>query len=85
MTFEELCALEPRLRELYQRAKAVRDDRRKPSFCANSIWYRELKPELCRLVGWEASNPALRTSEAYDLGYETIYEVLPPCRNCLCF
>lgn len=84
MTFEELCQIEPRLLALYRRAQAVKDDKRKPSFCANRVWYTEFKPELCRLVGWEAENPALRTEEAYDLAYDTIYDVLPPCRNCWC-
>jgi hypothetical protein len=84
MTFEELCELEPGLLTLYRRAKGVKDDRRKRSFCANAVWYGRFKPVLCRLVGWEARNPTLRTSEAYDLAYDTIYAALPDCRNCFC-
>lgn len=42
------------------------------------------KPRLFALVDWECSNPAIRTQEAWDLAYETIYEALPPCRDCLC-
>jgi hypothetical protein len=31
-----------------------------------------------------ATDPRLRTSEAYDVAYETIYNALPDCRNCGC-
>ncbi|MGA2974706.1 MAG: hypothetical protein ABSF77_05285 [Spirochaetia bacterium] len=84
-TFNELCQKEPRLRALYYRARSIRDDKSNPSFCANNFWVNELKPVLLGLVGWEAENPELRTSEAYELSYEVIYEALPDCRNCLCF
>jgi len=86
LTFEKLCELEPGLLELYRQACAVKDDRRKRSFCANAIWYREFKPVLVQLVGWTArkQDPVLRTSEAYRLAYDTIYHALPDCRNCWC-
>ncbi len=83
--FGLLCEKEPRLRGLYAQARAIRDDRHTPSFCANNVWVNALKPQLLELVGWEARNPDLRTSEAYDLAYEMVYEALPDCRNCLCY
>jgi hypothetical protein len=92
-TFAKLVAQEPRLRTLLQRAQAVKDDRRKPAFCANAVWYgygpyhgRGLKEQLCWLVGWgrKDGHPILATEEAYDVAYETIYLALPNCRECLC-
>jgi hypothetical protein len=56
-----------------------------PSFCANDIWYDEIKPVLVKLVGWSARNPALRTTEAYDVAYQYLYNLLPDCRDCGCF
>jgi len=40
--------LEPRLLRLYREIRAVKDDKRKPVFCANMRWYRamrSLKPQ----------------------------------------
>ena len=37
--FDELCEIEPRLRALYERAKGIKDDKRRPSFCANDVWF----------------------------------------------
>ena len=90
LTFENLCAIEPRLRELERRVKAVRDDGT-ASFCANDAWYglrswhrRGLRNKMAALVGWGASNPCLRSSEAYDIAHRTLYEALPDCRSCQC-
>ena len=82
--FDALCEKEPRLRALYLRAKAVRDDGKAKSFCANNLWVNELKPVLLDLVGWDVHSPELRTPEVYDLAYDTIYEALPNCRRCMC-
>ncbi|HKD45169.1 MAG TPA: hypothetical protein VKD24_05885 [Candidatus Angelobacter sp.] len=87
LTFDDLCALEPELAALAERARSYRDGPKQSSFCANQVWYyRGLKAKLCSLVGWFARNPDLRlhTGEAYDLAYQTIYYLLPDCRNCGC-
>ena|SRR5215472_2003812 len=84
--FEKLCAIEPCLAALLERARAVKDDTAKPSFCANRIWYGELKPELTRLVGRRRKDhPVLGTPRAYDLSYQIIYDALPACRDCACW
>ncbi len=84
MTFEELCKLEPALRRLAQDARSERDSRKKPSYCANDVWYCDLKPRLVMLVGWSSRHPAsvMHTDEAYDVAYDAIYHLLPNCRNC---
>ncbi|MDP9472214.1 MAG: hypothetical protein M3Q71_16370 [Chloroflexota bacterium] len=88
-TWDDLAAREPRLADLRIAAERIRDvDAR---FCANAAWYGYagqlgLKPRLLRLVGWGAQNqdPVLRSSDAYDVAYQTLYALLPDCRGCGC-
>ena len=90
-TFRALAKLEPRLCDLLAEARSYHNNR-DPVFCANAVWYGYpgfkpgLKGRLGRLVGWTAERGGeLRTSEAYDLAYRTIYRALPDCRGrCLC-
>jgi transcriptional regulator with XRE-family HTH domain len=85
-TWERLLALEPRLRVLYDQARAIHDDPQRRSFCANHIW-TEFKEPLARLVGWDVppDRPAeLRTERAYRVAHEAIYDQLPNCRWCFC-
>jgi hypothetical protein len=89
-TFADLVAVEPALGQLLATAKAYRKNV-PPKFCANAAWYgygnfwgRGLKARLSRLVGWDAAREELRTEEAYDLAYDTIYRALPNCRKCGC-
>ena len=92
ITWDELTALEPRLLALLQEAEAIKDDKRKPSFCANAHWYGYgghpgIKPRLLELVGWARpyGSAELRGTRAYDVAYETIYDALPDCRgDCSC-
>jgi hypothetical protein len=88
MTFDQLCELEPRLRQLAREAKSVRDDGTAKAFCANAAWYGYfgnpgIKPRLLLLVGFERPNgpDELRTTEAYDVAYDAIYNMLPDCRG----
>jgi hypothetical protein len=94
MDWTDLTRLEPRLIGL--RASIQRIGRQRaeaPGYCANATWYGDmpspwsLKERLCRLVGWERKNgPAqLRTPEAYDVAYDTLYAALPDCApGCRC-
>lgn len=89
--FFKLTLLEPRLLDLYAEASAVKDDKTEPSFCANEVFYgyhglRGFKRRISALVGWDAesNHPALVCSTAYDTAYQTIYEALPDCRDCIC-
>lgn len=86
VTFEQLAALEPRLAELRARARRVRDPGGRRGFCANEVWFRELKPELLHLVGWQRREEPwiLCTSQAYEAAYKVIYDELPNCRRCGC-
>jgi hypothetical protein len=87
LTFQQICELEPRVKALFGEAKAVHDDRSQKSFCANDVWFG-IRSRLVKLVGFEELNPQinpqLTSSAVYDTVLNTIYEVLPPCRNCGC-
>ena len=93
MTFEDLVSLEPRLGDLLGRATAVEDDLENSWFCANSVFVgmREqpsFARELRGLVGfYAAADPrsVLRSREAYDVAYKTVYYALPECRDCACW
>ncbi len=85
--WRELVAAEPRLAALLARAQRV--DGSDPHFCTNAVWYgyeghEGIKPSLRRLVGWAADRVELRTEAAYDVAYQVVYGVLPPCRACAC-
>jgi hypothetical protein len=84
MTLDEMIQLEPGLQELREDVAVVEDDKTSSSFCANRLWIRRFKPRLIELVGSLAGVEELRTSEAYDVAYRELYQILPPCRNCLC-
>ena len=90
MTWRNLVTCEPELGQLLNEVRRIKDDKRKPGFCANACWYGwgeaepSLKDRKVSLVGWRARHEVLRTSAAYDLAYKTLYGALPDCRNCAC-
>jgi hypothetical protein len=84
MIWERLIELEPRVAELLEEARRVKDPGGS-SFCANQTWFDQFDKRLDKLVGWYADgDPDLQTSEAYDVAFIKIYDVLPACRNCTC-
>jgi hypothetical protein len=82
MTWNILIKREPRLLALYRKAssykKFVGSGER---WCANRVWYRDFKPELLKLVGYDAENWLLNDSESYDIAYDKIYDALPDCNH----
>jgi hypothetical protein len=88
LTFDELCYRELRLGQLRDEVIAIQDDPEQPYFCANEAWYAPDGPKrkLMRLVGplAERSDLALQSIEAYNVACDTLYDMLPPCRNCWC-
>ena len=89
-SWETLIDREPRLLDLYEEARAIRDDKHAPHFCANNVWYGRrgwpgLKERVTALVGWtRTDDPILGTPQAYDIAYHKIYGALPDCRDCSC-
>ena len=93
LTFADLCRREPALGQLEREMRAFRRTPLGDDFCANARWYgygkyrgMGYKPRLVELVGMcaRSDDPALRTSDAYDLAYRRLYDLLPDCRQCLC-
>ncbi len=93
LSWNKLVEIEPELGELLNQIRAIKDDPEKPSFCANWEWYGVIrtsdltfKETMTRLVGWKAvkQDPILRSEQAYNLAYKTLYAALPDCRNCNC-
>ena len=93
LTFADLCRIEPRLLVLAGITNTILYDSESVSFCANHLWFGcagcdrckgGLKGKLIQLVGWGAVNPDLRHQSAYDVAYDHLYCLLPPCRNCSC-
>ena len=84
ITWEELIAIEPALQEMLTEISHIEDA--SPSFCANQTWFDQYDERMGWLVGWYATkaNPRLRTSDAYDLAFEKLYNALPDCRDCNC-
>lgn len=85
LTWKELAKIEPRLGTLKHAVLGI-DSTDEPNFCANRIWYAQLKPRLKKLVGWYSTSPdsRLRTETAYALAYRHLYDLLPGCRDCSC-
>ena len=94
LTFEDLAAREPRLAELRNRTETAgrRQPRTDGGFCANAVWYGysrygrrfragSLRGEVIALIGRNSQHPdpAMHTSQAYDVAYRTFWGILPPC------
>lgn len=91
ITWELLCELEPRLLDLLDEVQSIKDDKTKPSFCANAIWYgyhghSSIRNRMHMLVGSKASggDPRLHDFRAEQVALHKLYDELPPCRNCFC-
>jgi hypothetical protein len=87
LTWEDLAQVEPRLLALLKEIAAA--GAASPRFCSVSAWHgfggrQGFKMRLWYLAGSGARNPALRSREAYDVAFETLYGALPDCRGCGC-
>jgi len=65
LIWDEICAIEPRLKALGDLAKTLERDWQYKN-------YETMKNRMYPLVGMEAQNPALRGSEAWDVAMENI-------------
>ena len=90
-SYEQLLELEPELKTLEETTAAVKD----PGgalFCANDVWF-SIKGRLAELLGvWrrprrgESVETAriLADGHGFEMVFERLYPLLPPCRNCGC-
>ncbi len=89
--FEELCGLEPALRDLEAEVRAVQDDGTGAFFCSNFTWL-PLDGRLKTLVGTDRRRyhaladepPALHEGDSYAVAYLALSRLMPPCRDCGC-
>ena len=90
-TWEELVELEPELAALERRAAEIRDTGG-AFFCANDAWF-SIKGRLAELLGvWRRPRKgesaqaarALADGGSFELVFERLYPLLPPCRDCGC-
>lgn len=72
--WNELVTLEPRLQDLFNSARALKNDgSRDYPIDHAKVWYLEFKPRVVELVGFRRKDdPVLGTSRAYDVAYELI-------------
>jgi len=75
--FQSLCDLEPRLALLAAEVKSLKPNQKN----VLRLWYGNastpgIKDALLALVGYEAANPLLRTTEAYDVAYDYLFACL---------
>jgi hypothetical protein len=82
LTYEQLTKFDPSLNILLRRA------RNHAGNCANAAWYgpEGLRAEMSRVIGHGRTHgpSELKTPQAYDVAYKTLYEALPDCKGCGC-
>ena len=82
LTYEEMAQIEPQLQFMYEHAQRVTDDGTSEFFCGNAVWFQQFKPWMHAHVGWDRKqDDALATAEAYEVAYQTLYDLIPPCRG----
>lgn len=86
ITYQQLAKLEPQLAALRQSAEALaKEESLRDVACGNRPWYqtRGLKDRLSTMVGMDARHPdpVVRSSDAYDVVYDTLYRLMPDCRH----
>lgn len=87
--YEELCELEPRVREVEAMARAIEDDGKGSFFCSNFVWL-PVQAELKLFVGVHRKEPVpeggeiLLDSRTFEVAYDVLSRLLPPCRDCGC-
>jgi hypothetical protein len=83
LSWDQLVALEPRLRAMMREARRLTD------LCSLCRWFGYhqrgggLKAEMERLVGWycDHPDPIVRSSAAYDVAFEAIYDRGVPAQH----
>jgi len=81
ITWQDMIEIEPELKRLYEKAKKENKPDLPEDYCANEIFYKQLKPEIVKLVGWGARKKELNSCRAYDKAYKKILNALPDCQH----
>jgi len=87
--YDEICRLEPRVKDVEAMARAIHDDGEASFFCSNFAWL-PVQAELKELVGvhrklpLEPGSEVLMDSRTFETAYIVLSKLLPPCRDCGC-
>ena len=76
LTFNDMVALEPHLAALKDKTFVIWLAMRFSRTELQRRWYLEVKPQMCKLVGFSAAIPALRNCESYDYAYQYLFNIL---------
>ena len=76
-------------KQIKKHTKESKNRRKDDVYCANAVWYgyygnTGYKREMCGLVGHSSKTEQLKNSNAYDVVYDYLYNLLPDCKNCNC-
>ena len=74
MTLTKILNLEPKLIDLIKEGSTILKE--KDWYKRNEFWYKKLKPEMLKLVGFMARNPKLNSTDAYDIIYRFFIDFL---------
>jgi hypothetical protein len=81
MTFDQVCEMEPRLREFYEEIPHLF-----PSLMEvenGNFWrcWSRMKAMMSELVGWSAKNGRVQSSQCYDAAYSACFDRAESCAN----
>ena len=71
--FDQIATELPMLREIETLCRLFRQNQVSK---ANAVWYEVIKPVVVKSVGNMSSYPAFKSSEAYDVVYQHLSDVL---------
>jgi len=80
-TWEKLVKVEPRLDNLYRDMALVAEKLPHRPLLRERLWYHGYKYQMWKLVGYEAENPLLHSSDAYHTAYMELWGILDPLNN----
>ncbi len=72
LSLQDIFAFEPAAKALF--SKAVCIGLQYPLADNTEKFMRQIKPEVTRLTGWEAKNPALSSADTYEAFYKACLE-----------
>jgi hypothetical protein len=76
LSYSDMVKLEPRLATLKEKCWVIWQAMHFSRTELQRNWYRSIKPQMCKLVGFGATVPELRSCEAYDYCYQYLFNIL---------
>jgi hypothetical protein len=73
LTFDLMCEIEPGLIGLVAQAEKFKNLSYSDK---ENLWYRNLKKQMMRMVGFEAKNKLLCSTDCYEIAYHKLIDIL---------